>query len=115
MVKKNLHFQITRFHYLEDWFSVVFCGLKWKQFPVGEVKNPQTISRPQKSSSRPKLVQQNIQKPKKKKKTAPKKTREINLYSPEYLAKKHGIKISDAKPEKKINKQEKGKVSFGFL
>ena len=55
------------------------CGNKWKQFPVGEVKNPQTISRPQKESSRPKLVQQNIQKPRKIKKTAPKKTREINL------------------------------------
>ena len=77
-----------------------FCGNKWKQFPVGEVKNPQPISRPQKEGSRPELVQQNIQKPRKIKKTAPKKTREINLYSPEYLAKKHGIKISDAKPEK---------------
>ena len=36
------------------------------------------------------------------------------MYSPEYLAKKHGIKINDAQPEKKISKQEKGKVSFGF-
>ena len=36
------------------------------------------------------------------------------MYSPEYLAKKHGIKINDAQPEKKIGKQEKGKVSFGF-
>ena len=90
------------------------CGNKWRQFPVGKVKKTQPISRPQKEGSRPKLVQQNIQKPRKIKKTAPKKTREINLYSPEYLAKKHGIKISDAKPEKKINKQEKGKVSFGF-
>ena len=36
------------------------------------------------------------------------------MYSPEYLAKKHGIKINDAQPEKKINKQEKSKVSFGF-
>ena len=91
-----------------------FCGLKWKQFPVGEVKNPQTISRPQKVISKPKPVQQKIQKPKKVKKTAPKKQREISLYSPEYLAKKHGIKINDAQPEKKISKQEKGKVSFGF-
>ena len=91
-----------------------FCGLKWKQFPVGEVKNPQTISQPQKIVSKPQPVQQKIQKPKKVKKTTPKKPREISLYSPEYLAKKHGIKINDVQPEKKISKQEKGKVSFGF-
>ena len=48
------------------------------------------------------------------KKKATKKVREISLYSPEYLAKKHGIKISDANPEKIISKREKGKVSFGF-
>ena len=36
------------------------------------------------------------------------------MYSPEYLAKKHGIKINDAHYEKKISKKEKGKVSFGF-
>ncbi len=85
------------------------CGNKWKQFPVGKVKNTQPNSRPQKEGSRPKLVQQNIQKPKKIKKTAPKKTREINLYSPEYLAKKHGIKISDAKLKKKLINRKKGK------
>jgi len=91
-----------------------FCGLKWKQFPIGEVKNTQTISRPQKIVSKPQPVQQKIQKPKKVKKTAPKKPREISLYSPEYLAKKHGIKINDSQPEKEASKQEKGKVSFGF-
>ena len=91
-----------------------FCGLKWKQFPVGEVKNPQTISQPQKIVSKPQPVQQKIQKPKKVKKTTPKKQREISLYSPEYLAKKHGIKINDTHSEKKISKQEQGKVSFGF-
>ena len=36
------------------------------------------------------------------------------MYSPEYLAKKHGIKIDEAQPVKKISKKEKGKVSFGF-
>ena len=61
------------------------CGNKWRQFPVGNVK-----------------------------KTTPKKTREISLYSPEYLAKKHGIKIEETQPEKKISKKEKLKVSFGF-
>ena len=90
------------------------CGNKWKQFPLGEVKNTQTIASPKKLVSKPKPVQKKIQKPKKVEKTSPKKPREISLYSPEYLAKKHGIKINDAQPEKKISKQEKGKVSFGF-
>ncbi len=91
-----------------------FCGLKWKQFPVGEVKNTQTVSRPQKIVSKPQPVQQKIEKPKKVKRTAPKKPREISLYSPEYLAKKHGIKINDTQTEKKISKKESRKVSFGF-
>ena len=91
-----------------------FCGLKWKQFPVGEVEKTQSIPRAEKIVSKRQSINQKIEKPKKIKRTAPKKPRGISLYSPEYLAKKHGIKINDAKPEKKISKLEKGKVSFGF-
>ena len=47
---------------------------------------------------------------KKIKKTSARKPREIDLYSPEYLAKKHGIKLSD--DVKTISAKEK--VSFGF-
>ena len=90
------------------------CGNKWRQFPVGEVKKTQTIPLTKKVVSKPQQDKQKIQKSKKIKKTTPKKSREISLYSPEYLAKKHGIKIDDTHPEKKISKQEKGKVSFGF-
>ena len=36
------------------------------------------------------------------------------MYSPEYLAKKHGIKINDVQPKEKAPKKEQGKVSFGF-
>ena len=36
-----------------------------------------------------------------------KKPREISLYSPEYLAKKHGIKINEAKTERIKNKKRK--------
>ena len=90
------------------------CGNKWKQFPVEEVKKTQSIARPKKVISRPRPVQQKIQKPKKVKKTAPKKTREISLYSPEYLAKKHGINIKDTQTVKEISNKEKSKVSFGF-
>ncbi len=90
------------------------CGNKWKQFPAGKDKKTQPNPRPPKLASRPKPVQQDIQKPRKTKKTAPKKSREISLYSPEYLAKKHGIKINDSQAVKKISKNEKEKVSFGF-
>ena len=78
------------------------CGNKWKQFPIKEVKS--------KAVSEIKKIKQKITKPKKSIKKAPKKTREINLYSPEYLAKKHGITL---KEDVKKTLTEK-KVSFGF-
>ena len=53
-------------------------------------------------------------KPKSPKRKVPKKTREINLYSPEYLAKKHGIKIEDSEPKASKGSIPKDKVSFGF-
>ena len=91
-----------------------FCGIKWKQFPVGEVEKTQSIPREKIVVSKPQPIKQKIEKSKKVKKTAPKKPREISLYSPEYLAKKHGIKINDSQAVKKINKNEKEKVPFGF-
>ena len=91
-----------------------FCGLKWKQFPVGDVEKTQSIARPKKVVSRTQPVQPKIQKPKKIKRTVPKKTREISLYSPEYLAKKHGIKLDETQTKKSIGKIGKEKVSFGF-
>ena len=90
------------------------CGNKWKQFPIGEVEKTQSIARPKKAVSRPQVVQQKKQKLKKEKKTTSKKPREISLYSPEYLAKKHGININYTQPVKEISKKEKSKVSFGF-
>ena len=96
------------------------CGNKWRQYPVGEVKKTQSIPRTKKivskiteAVSKPRRIQEKIQKPKKSKKRNT-KPREISLYSPEYLAKKHGIKINDNQPVKNISKKEKGKVSFGF-
>ena len=90
------------------------CGNKWRQYPVGEVKKTQSNPRAKKVASKPQPIKQKIEKPKKVKRTAPKKPIEISLYSPEYLAKKHGIKINDAPIEKRTSKQEKGEVSFGF-
>ena len=84
------------------------CGNKWTQFPINEkVKAKEKIS---KIKSPPKKIQSPAKKSKRKviKKTGP------DLYSPEYLAKKHGIKI-DSEPNlsKKII-LDKTKVSFGF-
>ena len=90
------------------------CGNKWRQFPTSEIETNQPIATSPKTISKPKKIKQNTQKPKKIKKATIKKPREISLYSPEYLAKKHGIKINDTKPLKEISKKEKSKVSFGF-
>ena len=89
------------------------CGNKWRQFPLNENK-PKSISNFQNKVSKPQQINQATQKSTKPKKNIPRKSREISLYSPEYLAKKHGIKINDIKP-KKVSKQMKEKnVPFGF-
>ena len=89
------------------------CGNKWRQFPLEKVKKTQSISSSKKVVL-PQPVKQKIQKPKKVKKIAPKKPREISLYSPEYLAKKHGITINDSQTVKEVSKSKKEKVAFGF-
>ena len=93
------------------------CGNKWKQFPLNQIEKKGPVKKDKKMVSRPKPVQPLIQKPKKAKKVTVKKTREINLYSPEYLAKKHGIKLNDTVLNKtsSINKNSsQNKISFGF-
>tara|TARA_Y100001935_G_C17077878_1_gene394817 strand:+ start:59 stop:583 length:525 start_codon:yes stop_codon:yes gene_type:complete len=87
------------------------CGNKWKQFPVSKSKRIKSVSFSQKTTSIPQQINKT---PKKTKKKTAKKTREISLYSPEYLAQKHGIKITEAKDQKIINKNKSEKVSFGF-
>jgi len=87
------------------------CGNKWKQFPVDNKKKNivSNLKINNKEISKiPKIPK--ISKPKKK--SAKKKTREINLYSPEYLAKKHGINLNDGKKE--YNENSNKKTSFGF-
>ena len=84
------------------------CGNKWKQFPIKSDKNlkeitPKKESIPKKTpkSSRPK-------KKKAKKKAGP------DLYSPEYLAKKHGIKLNDAPVKKIQSSKNTSQFKFGF-
>ena len=83
------------------------CGNKWKQFPSQNLKKETIIDK--KISPPIKKPATKITKPKAKK---IKKPREINLYSPEYLQKKHGISLNNIEKNKKqiIDK----KVSFGF-
>ena len=83
------------------------CGNKWKQFPFNETKKTQPIASSQKIITRlPK-----IQTPRKIKKSKMRKSREINLYSPEYLAKKHGITLSNDVNKKNLLED---KISLGF-
>ena len=86
------------------------CGNKWRQYPLNEIKKTPSTSKPKKTVSKSQPVQPRIQKPKKTKKSIVKKSREISLYSPEYLAKKHGINLSETN-DKSV---KKNKVSFGF-
>ena len=88
------------------------CGNKWKQFPVKITEKKKVISKTVAKENITKPI--SPKKPKSTKRKVPKKTREINLYSPEYLAKKHGIKIKDTKPTVSKKSIIKDKVSFGF-
>ena len=87
------------------------CGNKWKQFPENEINKPEPVNNIKKIASKPKQVQLKEQKPKKVKKTSVRKSREISLYSPEYLAKKHGIKLGSEEIKKTSSSE---KVSLGF-
>ena len=81
------------------------CGNQWRQYPKNEEKIPSVKIK--KNKKIPKISETKIPKPRKK---ISKKKREIHLYSPEYLAKKHGINLN------KINHKPvtKNKISFGF-
>ena len=83
------------------------CGNKWKQFPVKKQAN-KTAS--YKKNNTKKVV--NLPRTATPKSKRTKKKRGIDLYSPEYLAKKHGIVLNDV--EVKNNSKSNEKVSFGF-
>ena len=83
------------------------CGNKWKQFPITNELGKTAVVKKikiEKKLDRKKIVNQ--------KRKIVKKTREINLYSPEYLAKKHGISLDEN--IKKPLTLTKDKISFGF-
>jgi predicted Zn finger-like uncharacterized protein len=82
------------------------CGNKWKQFPLNkDIKK----NLPNKKFEEKKISV--VSKPTKLKKRKIKKPKEINLYSPEYLEKKHGISLNNENIKKPLIKD---KISFGF-
>mgnify|MGYP001158543292 CR=1 FL=1 len=90
------------------------CGNKWTQFPIGKnVKTTEKVSKAKpvvkKIENTPKKI-----KPAKSKKSKVKKKTGPDLYSPEYLAKKHGIKIGGEQNVKNNNTKIKDKVNLGF-
>ena len=85
------------------------CGNKWTQYPIKEkpaepIKKEKIISKINKIENKIVPV----------KKTAKKKKRKINLYSEEYLAKKHGLTIKDDFSVKKNKKQKNENYGLGF-
>ena len=88
------------------------CGNKWKQFPAKEIKQSQSVPIKQKTLSKTRKILPINQETKKNKRKTIRKPREINLYSPEYLAKKHGIKLNDSV---KISAPKNKVTFFWFL
>ena len=84
------------------------CGNKWKQFPIKNQSeiNDQAVNLNETTKKNIKFAKVKIQKIKKKK--GP------NLYSPEYLAKKHGIKINEESSFKQKKSNINIKEHFGF-
>ena len=94
------------------------CGNKWKQFPLEIVEKMGVISKPvvKKTITKPVKTKKLVspKKSKSPKRKVPKKKREINLYSPEYLAKKHGIRINESNTLEKKTKKIVNNENFGF-
>ena len=87
------------------------CGNKWKQFPIAEkqqITPKQTIEENLNKIRPTKKKVSQTNKKKNKKKSGP------NLYSPEYLVKKHGIKIDETLVINQKKSNTKTKVNFGF-
>ena len=84
------------------------CGNKWKQFPI-KVKEEIREQSPEM-----KLEPKKVIKPKKIKKQNKRKKSGPNLYSPEYLEKKHGIKIQEKSLANNKKTAQENKIGFGF-
>ena len=84
------------------------CGNKWTQYPIKE-----KITKEIKKTTPVKINK--LSKVKQVKKSIKKKKREINLYSEEYLKKKHGLEIKDPLENKNLNKNKKNYSNSNFF
>jgi len=85
------------------------CGNKWTQYPVKQetVKKEKAKPTINKIKQAPnKSIRKNLLK---------KQKREINLYSEEYLQKKHGLTIGNNLDSKKIKSNKNNKSNYGFF
>ena len=85
------------------------CGNKWTQFPI-EQKEQKFIKEVTNIESSKKTVKQ----ARPIKKASNTKKREINLYSEEYLKKKHGLVIKNAISTNSSNLKRNSNTSIGF-
>ena len=89
---------------------IVQCGSfgnKWRQF---QSNNEKKIIRATNENKKNVIKKNKIYK-----KRSTKKKREIELYSPEYLAKKHGIHLNNINTKDSINNKASKKISFDFF
>ena len=84
------------------------CGNKWKQYPI--ITSSSTVKKNKNIQIKP--LEAKIQATKKVKKNKFKKKNKNNLYTPDYLMKKHGITLKD-KPDLNERK-DTSKEGFGF-
>ena len=86
------------------------CGNKWTQYPIKEQEQQKTIKAPIKNSNTEKIVKKSVSV----KKNSKSRKREVDLYSEEYLKKKHGLVIQDAISVESSNSKQKLKTGIGF-
>jgi|TARA_B110000971_G_C19935856_1_gene466312 predicted Zn finger-like uncharacterized protein len=84
------------------------CGNKWTQYPIKEELIKEIVK------TTPIKIKQQTEKIKIKT-SVKKKKRTVNLYSEEYLKKKHGLEIKDSLDGKNIKKSKNNPSSFGFF
>ena len=80
------------------------CGSKWNQFPITRELNTKVKDPKKQTATKSIKKTRNIVR----KKTGP------GMYTPEYLAKKHGIQINGQKLVKEKNSHKDKKTNIGF-
>ena len=86
------------------------CGNKWTQYPIKEQEEQKIVKVPIKTSSTEKIVKKSASA----KKISKSRKREVDLYSEEYLKKKHGLVIKDAISADSSNSKRKLSTGIGF-